>query len=139
MSRILVADDDAHTVRIISTWLTQHGHEVIEAPNGAVALDLIRTTSPELVITDVNMPEMDGLELIRRVQVSGIELRGIIVLTNRSDHHEIHERLEDLDVELMPKPFSPRKLLLLVQRLLDDSPEDRVDETALSRSARSAP
>ena len=139
MSRILVAEDDIHTLRVISVWLAQHGHEVIEAPDGCVALDLIRTAAPDVLITDVNMPGMDGLELIRQVRASGTRLLGIIVLTNRCDHSEIADGLEGLDVTLMAKPFSPRKLIQQVQTLLDGSSEDRVDEAASSRSARSVP
>lgn len=139
MSRILVAEDDVHTLRVVSVWLTQHGHEVIEASNGRVALDLIRTAAPDILITDVNMPEMDGLELIRQVRASGTRLHGVIVLTNRCDHSEIADGLEGLDVKLMAKPFSPRKLIQQVQTLLDGSSEDQMDEAASSRSARSVP
>ncbi len=117
MSRILVAEDDPHILRLISMWLKRQGHEVVEARNGLSARDLAQTQSIDVLVTDVNMPGMDGLELITAVLPSGLIRRGVVVLTNRWDHGEIRNRLAEWGVHVLPKPFSPTRLSELVELL----------------------
>jgi CheY-like chemotaxis protein len=123
MSRILIAEDDPHILRVISLWLSRQGHEIFEARNGLIALEMFRTARPAVLIADVNMPGMDGLELIERLMTDGRVLRGIIVLTNRWDHAEIRDRLAQWSVHVLPKPFSPTKLRDLVQSFVEDRPQ----------------
>ncbi len=118
MSRILVAEDDPHILRVISLWLSRQGHEVLEARTGLAALELFRTGKPDVLVSDVNMPEMDGVELVETVLGEGRVLRGIIVLTNRWDHADIRERLAEWGVHVLPKPFSPSRLSDLIHELL---------------------
>lgn len=122
MSRILVAEDDPHILRVISMWLTRQGHEVLEARNGLAALDLYDSHAPEIVLTDVNMPGMDGLQLIEQIVTTRPQPRGTIVLTNRWDHAEIRERLGKWGVQVLPKPFSPSRLSTLVDALTEGTP-----------------
>lgn len=121
MSRIVVAEDDPHILRVISMWLTREGHEVLEARNGLAALELLKSSSPNTLITDINMPGLDGLELLKRVRADGIMLEKIIVLTNRWDHREIGQSLAEWGVEVVPKPFSPSRLSQLVENDAADS------------------
>jgi len=114
MSRILVAEDDPHILRVISMWLSREGHEVLEARNGLAALEILAGSAPDTLITDINMPGLDGLELLKRIRADGITLRKVIVLTNRWDHREIGQSLAEWGVEVVPKPFSPSKLSQLV-------------------------
>lgn len=117
MTRILVAEDDPHILRLISMWLSRHGHEVLQARNGLVARDLIEAEPVDVLVSDVNMPGLDGLELIEHVLSNDRVRRGVIVLTNRWDHSEIRERLAAWGVHVLPKPFSPSRLAELVGAL----------------------
>jgi two-component system OmpR family response regulator len=117
MARILVAEDDPHILRVISLWLTRQGHDVVEARNGLAALELYEAQRPEILITDINMPGMDGTELLRRVLSQERLPRGIVVLTNRWDHREIGESLAESGVYTVPKPFSPVRLAELIQEI----------------------
>ncbi|MFO0840310.1 MAG: response regulator [Phycisphaerae bacterium] len=128
MTRVLVAEDDAGIRRVISLWLTRQGYEVHAAQNGREALELFDCVRPTVLITDVNMPEMDGLTLIDALRTQGRDVKGIIVLTNRWDHTEIGQRLERTGVHVSPKPFSPARLAALVASIT--SGEGTVVETA---------
>jgi CheY-like chemotaxis protein len=129
MSRILVAEDDPHILRLISLRLRRHGHDVLEARNGLAALELTTAQIVDVLVSDVNMPGMNGLELVETVLRDGRVRRGIIVLTNRWDHSDIRERLSEpgrprpgswpeKGVYVLPKPFSPTGLSELVNSLV---------------------
>lgn len=118
MSCILIAEDDPHILRVISLWLSRQGHEIIETRNGNDAWARFQEHQPEILLTDVNMPGMDGLALLDLVLASPGKLRGVVVLTNRHDHAEIRERLSAAAVHVLPKPFSPSGLSELIQSLL---------------------
>lgn len=114
--RIVIADDDDLAAEVLAHALTQGGHEILRAANGAEALEWIEENSVRLVISDWEMPVMTGLELCR--QVRRRELSGytyIILLTSR---HSIDERVEGLQAgadDFIAKPFHPRELLARVQ------------------------
>lgn len=117
MSLILVAEDDPHTLRVISLWLTRQGHEVLEARNGVAAWELVQQHHPDILITDINMPGMDGLNLLAQLTQHRHKPRGILVLTNRWDHREIGQDLAESGVRVVPKPFSPTQLAELIEQL----------------------
>ena len=89
MARILIAEDDPHISRVIALWLKRNGHEVIEATSGDKALSAIRKEAPDLLVTDVNMPGMDGIELLEAVRAESLIDHKAIVLTSRCDQAEI--------------------------------------------------
>ncbi len=120
MSRILIAEDDPHILRVISLWLSRQGHEIIEARNGTVALELFAVHKPDILVTDINMPGLDGIELLDMLAQTGHEPRGIVVLTNRWDHREIGEKIARRNVHVVPKPFSPSSLAALIEELAAD-------------------
>ena len=117
MSRILVAEDDPHILRVMCLWLSRQGHEVLEARNGLSAWELVQQHRPEILITDINMPGMDGLGLLEKLKGYAHAPRGIVVLTNRWDHREIGQSLAEWGVRVVPKPFSPSKLAELIEQL----------------------
>jgi CheY-like chemotaxis protein len=117
MSCVLIAEDDPHILRLISMWLTRQGHEVHEARNGLLARDFIRHTQVDVLVSDINMPGLDGLELVETVLNEGRVRCGIVVLTNRWDHGDIRDRLARRGVHVLPKPFSPSKLSELIESL----------------------
>lgn len=121
MSRILVAEDDPHILRVICLWLSQQGHDVDEARNGLAALQQFGDKPPDILITDVNMPGMDGLELLHEVSQNAHHLRGVVVLTNRWDHREISAGHAGVNVHVVPKPFSPSKLADLIAEIDSDA------------------
>jgi CheY-like chemotaxis protein len=135
MSHILVAEDDPHILRVISLWLSRQGHQVLEARNGVIALGLFQQHTPEVLVTDVNMPAMDGLELVEQVLRQPGNLRGVIVLTNRWDHGQIREKQALSGVHVLPKPFSPSKLSDLIQSIVAREPMAVVGGSAPEPSA----
>jgi CheY-like chemotaxis protein len=121
MAKVVVAEDDAHIRRVICLWLTRQKHEVLEAGNGVKALELVEANQPDILITDVNMPQMDGIQLLEALNEKQIRPGGVVVLTNRWDHKEIGERLAAEGVQVIPKPFSPTKLAGLIGELSSKS------------------
>lgn len=119
MARILIADDDAHIARVMSIWLTRHGHEAICVPNGHAALERIQSQPVDMVISDMNMPELDGLSLVQALRQTAGDKLPIIVLSARCDQHELRDALSSYGVSVYPKPFLPSYLTAEIQRLLD--------------------
>lgn len=117
MAKVLIAEDDAHILRVIALWLQRQGHEVLEAANGQAALTQLIEQRPDILVTDVNMPVMDGLELLAEATARDVRPTGVIVLTNRWDHKEIGEQIEDQDVRVIPKPFSPTNLAQAINEM----------------------
>jgi two-component system alkaline phosphatase synthesis response regulator PhoP len=118
--RIVVADDEFHITKAISMKLVRAGYDVTIVHNGAVALTAISETNPSLLITDFQMPILDGLELIRALRTQP-ETRTLPVILLTAKGFELNE--EQLKLELgihsvVAKPFSPRELLRLVQSIV---------------------
>lgn len=80
MPKILVAEDDRNTNKLICAVMRKLGHEPIAARDGQEALDLIDTTHPDLLITDIMMPRIDGMTLVRELREAGYNLP-ILMLT----------------------------------------------------------
>jgi DNA-binding response OmpR family regulator len=122
--KILVADDEAHILHVVSMKLRNAGFEVITAVDGEEALDLCRSEKPDLLITDNQMPYMTGLEVCRELQKSD-ETKKIpaIMLTARGFDIE-PEEMEGAEIEaVLAKPFSPREVLQRVNELLGNTAE----------------
>ncbi len=119
-SKILVVDDEPEAVELVEFNLKGAGYEVSTASDGAEALNKARRIQPNLVILDVMMPEIDGMEvckLLRRDPVtSGIP---IIMLTAKASEVDRVLGLELGADDYVVKPFSPRELVLRVKKLLD--------------------
>ena len=118
MATILIADDDAHIVRVLSMWLGRHGHEVVTARNGEAALETLDGTSVDLIISDMNMPVLDGVGLAKAVRGKVGAAIPIIVLTARCDQERLSEQLAVYGVRVYPKPFLPSQLVVEINRLL---------------------
>ena len=118
MPTILIAEDEAHILRVLAIWLNSHGYDVLEAQNGAAALEILDQRTVDMIISDMNMPVMDGLELVRTVRKD----RGInvpfLLLTARCDQDQLAKRREAYDICLYPKPFVPSRLVADIDRLL---------------------
>ena len=118
MATILIAADDAHIVRVLSMWLGRHGHEVVTARNGEAALETLDGTSVDLIISDMNMPVLDGVGLAKAVRGKVGATIPIIVLTARCDQERLNEQLAVYGVRVYPKPFLPSQLVVEINQLL---------------------
>ena len=114
--RILIVDDDPPTVKWTSFLLRDEGYEVVTADNGRAALEMVERHSPDLVILDVMMPQIDGLEVCRRIrQTMDVP---IIMLSAKG---ETVDKVTGLQVgadDYLAKPFEPAELLARVQAVL---------------------
>ncbi|RYU14326.1 response regulator transcription factor [Nocardioides iriomotensis] len=116
MGRVLVVDDD-HTVReVVVSYLRAGGHEVTEAGDGETALKLLRDSPQDLVVLDLMLPGIDGLEVCRRLRErSDVPVIMLTALGHETDRVVGLERGAD---DYVTKPFSPRELVLRVDSVL---------------------
>jgi two-component system KDP operon response regulator KdpE len=113
---ILVVDDEPQITRVLKTTLSSRGYGVRSAGDGQEALDAMKTWPPDLIITDLRMPNIDGLELCRRVrQISQIP---IIVLSVKGEEPIKVEALDAGADDYITKPFSVNELLARVRATL---------------------
>src|SRR5689334_8212064 len=90
MATVLIADDDAAVRRLLAAVLRPRGHTIIEAGNGEQALELAEAKHPELIMSDLLMPAMDGYELVRRLRTApGTARTPVIFLTAEYDEGDV--------------------------------------------------
>jgi len=117
--RILLAEDDPSMVRILSRHLAQEGFEVVAYANGREALEAAPTSGAALVISDIEMPELDGLGFLEALRAHpALRHVPVMMLTARGDESFIVRAFELGADEYLTKPFSPRELAARVRRLL---------------------
>ena len=116
MSRVLVVDDDTTVREVVVSYLRAAGHEVVEAADGEEALSRQSDHRADLVVLDLMLPGMSGLDVCRRLRATGDV--PIIMLTARSDEPDRVNGLESGADDYVSKPFSPRELTLRVDRVL---------------------
>ena len=124
-STVLILDDDPHTVEVVQLYLRRDGHHVLSATDGIAGLSLAREAQPDLIILDLMLPGMDGLEICRILrQESDVP---IVMLTARADEED---RLAGLDLgadDYVTKPFSPRELAARIRAVLRRSARDELE------------
>ena len=125
--RILIADDEPQITRVLRTGLTTHSYEVRVAADGESALDTFNDWHPDLVVTDLAMPNMGGLELCRRLRLASQV--PIIVLSVKGEEKTKVEALDAGADDFVTKPFSMEELLARIRATLRRAPV-RVDEDA---------
>ncbi len=113
--RILLADDDADIRRTLSNYLEGRGHQVHLAETGDRALDVLRQTSIDIVITDVRMPGMDGLELLAHVRRNWPDIE-VVVVTAYGDIDNAVRALREGAFDYFTKPFSVHDIAATLQR-----------------------
>jgi len=119
---ILIVDDDAHIRRVLEVKLKKHGFQILMAPNGQAALDLILEKKPDVVISDINMPIMDGKTLCIKSDPLKKERAFLtIIITARIDPDEKKWVEKMQDTLLMEKPFSPMEILNVIESYFGDS------------------
>lgn len=138
--KVLIADDDAVTLLLLKSALSKLGHDVVEARNGREALAAWATNHPSLVISDWMMPDIDGLELCRRVRCEkGADFTYIILLTARAGKSNYLEAMHAGVDDFITKPFEKEELAARVHvadRILGLHENLRTANTDLERRVR---
>jgi DNA-binding response OmpR family regulator len=128
---ILVVDDEAPIRKLVSSYLQAEGWEVATATDGIEAVEAVRERRPDLVVLDVSMPELDGIEALRQIRTTSDVY--VIMLTARAEETD---KLIGLAVgadDYLTKPFSPRELVARIKAVLRRSrPAAAVEEQIVS-------
>lgn len=114
--QILVVEDDEDTAEVVTTLLRDAGYDAFAVDEGRMALDEITTVHPDLVLLDINLPDMNGLEVLRAVRAHSF--LPMIVLSGYGKERDRVLALEAGADDYMTKPFSPEELVARVRALL---------------------
>ena len=127
-NRILIVDDEPQITRVLRRSLTSHGYDVRSAADGESALETFGDFSPNLVITDLSMPNLDGLELCKRLrQRSAVP---VIVLSVRGEERTKVEALDAGADDYLTKPFGMDELLARIRATLRRARESEAEDAA---------
>jgi DNA-binding response OmpR family regulator len=111
MPTILIADDEAHIVELVRLTLEDERVRVVEAHDGATALARIEALRPEVVLLDVHLPDLSGLEVCARLRAAGAPVK-IVMLTAAAQDDDVARGLAAGADHYLTKPFSPVESLL---------------------------
>ena len=114
--RALVVDDEPGLVEIVSAYLVREGFEVESAGDGEQAVELARRNSPDVIVLDLGLPGIDGIEACR--QIRGFSDAYIVMLTARAEEHEKIAGLSTGADDYLTKPFAPGELVARVRAML---------------------
>jgi two-component system, OmpR family, KDP operon response regulator KdpE len=128
---ILVVDDEPQIRRVMRATLSAEGYTIVEARNGLEALEKVRSERPDLVILDLNMPNMDGLEACREIRSSSKV--PIIMLTVRSAEKDKVRALDAGADDYVVKPFGIQELLARIRAALRRSPAEGAEAIVASK------
>ncbi|MFT3798466.1 MtrAB system response regulator MtrA [Microbacterium sp.] len=130
-SRILVVDDDTALAEMIGIVLRTEGFEPVFCADGAAAVDVWRAQRPELVLLDLMLPGLDGIEICTRIRAeSGVP---IIMLTARTDTADVVRGLESGADDYIVKPFNPKELVARIRTRLRPATKSATVEGGLLR------
>jgi len=114
---ILIVDDSASMRQLVSFALKDAGYDVIDAVNGKDALNKLNGTKIDMVITDLNMPEVDGIEFIKQLRNKpGYKFMPIVMLTTESQESKKQEGKQAGASGWIVKPFTPEQLIDIVKK-----------------------
>ena len=113
---VLVVEDELKIVRLVRDYLHQAGFAVLEASDGVSALTLARNKKPDMIVLDLGLPEMDGLDVTRRLRATSSV--PIIMLTARTEESDRIVGLELGADDYIVKPFSPKELVARIRAVL---------------------
>jgi two-component system chemotaxis response regulator CheY len=117
--RVLTVDDSRTILAMLRHTLTNAGFEVLQAEDGQQGLDLLSKESVDIVITDINMPVMDGIEFIRNVRASGQhQSLPILILTTETSQEKRDQGKSAGGTGWIVKPFDPDKLISVIHRVV---------------------
>ncbi len=131
---ILVVDDEATIVEVVELYLRREGFEVVTAGNGEEALQKVEQHAPALVVLDLMLPKLSGLEVCRKLRATS-DLPPIIMLTARGDETDRVVGLEVGADDYVTKPFLPRELVARVKAVLRRTQSASLDARSTAQSA----
>ncbi len=118
MAKILIIDDAKFTRTMLKKLISELGHEIIEAGNGREGLDKITSEDPDLVLTDILMPEMEGTELLELLRETNMDVNVIVISANIQD--TVKDQCMNLGVaEFFSKPPDKEKLSMAIEKILN--------------------
>jgi len=119
MVKVLVVDDSSMVLEMVSAHLKQHGLEVIEAQDGADAVEKLKASTPDLVVTDVVMPRMNGYELCRWIKNNASTKDvPVIMCTTKSEEFDKYWGMKQGADAYLTKPYHPPELIKTIKQLL---------------------
>jgi two-component system chemotaxis response regulator CheY len=119
MALVLAVDDSVSLRKLVASTLTGAGHKVVEAGNGADGLNAVKANAFNLIITDLNMPVMDGLTFIKNVRIiAAYKFVPILVLTTEMDPAKRKIAKDSGATGWLVKPFDPEQLLATIRKVL---------------------
>lgn len=118
MQRVLLVDRDLDSRAVYRTILSYHGYEVVEAADGITALEILRATEPDVLVTELTVPGKSGLELLEELRSEGRPRLQVIVLTAIALDSERARAYEAGCQSVLIKPVEPRTLVNEIRRLL---------------------
>ncbi len=117
--KILIVDDQKGIRRLLTEVFSDHSYEIESCSNGIAALEIISRFKPDMIIMDVKMPGMSGIDVLKKIRDTDRHVR-VVMMTAYSDQHYINEA-EDLGVaKFIIKPFDLNQLKGQVEEILDD-------------------
>ena len=118
--QLLMIEDDTRLASMVGEYLRQSGYGFTHAATGASGLEALQASAPDLVILDLMLPDMDGLEVCRRIKGQGSETANtaVLMLTAKGDPMDRIVGLEIGADDYLPKPFEPRELLARIRAVL---------------------
>lgn len=124
MARVLVVDDEPHIVRLVSFTLERKGYEVVSASDGAAGVEAAVEHDPDLILMDVMMPVITGLEAVERLKADERTSRiPVVMLSAKSQSYEQDAGLEAGALKYVCKPFTPSELAAVVEEVLGTDAE----------------
>ncbi len=121
---VLIIEDDPHLVTILDFLMRDEGYNVVTSPSGEEGLAIIKREKIDLVILDINLPGMNGLDVCNRIKIS--EQIPVIFLSCRDQDSDVISGLENGAEDYMRKPFNHRELTLRVKKLLERSSDQNL-------------
>jgi two-component system chemotaxis response regulator CheY len=119
MANVLTVDDSVSLRKLVASTVASAGHQVVEASNGAEGLEVLKTRTFNLIISDINMPVMDGLTFIKNVRIiAAYKYTPILVLTTEMDANKKKIAKESGATGWLVKPFDPEQLLATIRKVL---------------------
>ena len=134
MQRVLIVDDDPDIQRLVGYNLTQAGFEIAGAASGRKALESVQKQPPDIIVLDIMLPDIDGMEVCRTLRQGDASRRiPIIMLTARGEEIDRVIGFELGADDYVAKPFSPRELVLRIKSILRRMKEQRSDMLRLGQ------
>ena len=119
MAKVLIIEDDTHIWKMIEYKLKKEKHDLTWANDGLKAMEALKTFKPDLIISDIMVPYMDGIQILKKIKsMDDLKDIPVIMLTSKAQEDDIVKGLELGAQDYMAKPFSPAELILRVNKAL---------------------